>query len=45
MDLDNVDDEFKKEEACDTPVQSSSKLGATAFQGFTYNPESKLGGF
>jgi serine/threonine protein kinase len=46
LDTENVDEEFKREMPRDTPVvQSASKLaGSTAFAGFTYNPESKLGG-
>lgn len=44
MDIENVDEEFKREVARDTPAsQAASKLagaGSAAFAGFTYNPVS-----
>ena len=42
MDISNVDKEFKQEVPRDTPVQASHLGTVVDFQGFTYNPDSRL---
>jgi hypothetical protein len=34
--MDNIDDEFKREEAADSPTQGASKLGSTANSGAAF---------